>query len=207
MNFLPFTYNWLIRKNLNSSHIKSVLDLGCGDGSFGVRFNHQNQYGISGLDIYKPYIKKCLNTGKYIKVQRGDITNKLRFTNKSFDLVVCLETIEHLKKPDGIKLISEIERIAKKMIIISCPQGVAAQGHFDNNKYQKHQSTWFPDDFIKLGYRVFGIGLKIIYGTHTHVNHRIKFYTAPLYFLSFIANPIANMLPKISCQMIAIKKM
>lgn len=205
MNFLPFSYNWLIRKNLENSPIKTVLDLGCGEGSFGVRFNQNNQYRITGTDIFSPYLKKSLLTGKYQKVIKSDLTKKISFGDKSFDVVVCLETIEHLKKAEGIKLLNEMERIAKKKIIISCPVGIAAQENFDQNKYQEHLSSWYPSEFLKVGFKVFGIGLKIVYGKHTHVNHQIKIYTAPFYFLSFLSNPLANIFPQIGAQMIAVK--
>lgn len=207
MNFLPFSYNWLIKKNLADTPLKTILDLGCGEGSFGVRFNQNNKYKLTGSDIFTPYLKKSLLTKKYFKIIKTDLTKKLSFPDKSFDAVICLETIEHLKKADGLRLLQEIERIAKKKIIISCPVGLATQENFDQNIYQEHLSSWYPVEFIKMGFKVFGIGLKIVYGKHTHVNHKIKLYTAPFYFLSFLSNPIANIFPQIGCQMIAIKKL
>ncbi len=205
MNFLPFSYNWVVQRNLNKANVKTVLDLGCGTGTTGIRFNQNNQYLLTGVDIFAPYLEECLRTGKYAKVKSGDFKKKLKFKSKGFDAVVCLETIEHLSKKDGLKLIGEAERTAKKVVIFTCPMGKAIQESYDENKYQKHLSSWFPGEFTKRGYKVNGIGLKSVYGKHTHVNHTIKPYTAPLYFLSFLANPITNIFPNISCQMVAIK--
>ena len=206
MNFSPFSYNWLVKKNIRKTTIKTILDLGCGEGSFGLRFNKNNEYKITGIDIYSPYLKKCLSRGKYKRVIKANLAKKIHLPDKSYDLVVCLETIEHLKKDQGLKLLEEAERIAKKMIIFSCPVGVAAQENFDKNKFQEHLSSWYPEEFSKRDYQVYGIGLKMVYGKHTHVNHRIKIYTAPFYLLSFLANPIANLFPVIGAQMIAVKK-
>lgn len=205
MTDLPFSYNWLIKKNLHKYPIKTILDLGCGEGRFGKKFNQDNRFEITGIEIFKPYIKKSISTGKYIKVLWGDITKKINLPEKSFDLVICLETIEHLKKTDGLEILKKINTLSKKMIIISCPVGIAAQENYDQNIYQEHLSSWFPNDFLKQGYKVYGVGLKAVYGKHTHVDHKIKIHTAPLYLLSFLANPIANNFPQIACQMIAVK--
>ena len=52
----------------------------------------------------------------------------------------------------------EMESIAKKIVIISTPNGFQLQEVYDNNPLQKHQSAWFVGDFIKRGYKVRGIG-------------------------------------------------
>ncbi len=205
MTSFPFSYNWLISKSLQAN-IKTVLDLGCGEGTFGLRFNQNKKYQITGTDIFTPYLKKALSTGRYRSVKKVDLTKKLPFYAKQFDLVVCLETIEHLKKIAGEKLLSEMERVGKKMIIISSPIGIASQEDYDKNIHQKHQSSWYPKDLSVLGYKVYGIGLKIVYGKHTHVNHQMKIHTIPFYLLSFLANPIVNLFPSIGAQMLAVKK-
>jgi len=48
---------------------------------------------------------------------------KLPFKQKSFDTVLCMEVIEHLEKEEAIRLIEDMEKIARKKIIITTPVG------------------------------------------------------------------------------------
>lgn len=205
MNFLPFSYNWLIKKKLTRKKIKTILDLGCGRGEFGDAFNRSGKYKVTGVDVFEPYLKICSRSGKYSSLIKADLSKKLKFKNKSFDAVVCLETIEHLKKPISESLIKEIERIAKKLVVISCPAGEALQDSYDNNPHQKHLSSWSSAEFSKRGYSVSGVGLKLAYGNSTHVNEKISFFRKILMLVSFFFNPVSNFLPFISCQLVATK--
>lgn len=205
MTFLPFSYNWIVRKNLEKLNPKKIVDLGCGDGTFGLRFNKRRQYNVTGVDIFEPYLKKCLDTGNYNEAMKADLRKKLKFPDKKFDGVVCLETIEHLKKSDGANLLNEMERLAKKIIILSCPMGIAAQEAYDKNIYQQHKSSWYPKDFKKKGYKVYGIGLKFVFGNKTHIKYKLTPLILPLAFLSFLFNPLTNYFPNIACQVVAVK--
>lgn len=205
MSNLPFTYNWLLSKSIKKDGIKTVLELGCGKGDFADLVNKNNRFDITGVDIFEPYLKICKIKSKYKKLIKKDLSKKLLFKDKSFDAVVCLQTIEHLDKQTGIRLLAQIERIAKKMIIITTPVGECLQDSYDNNIHQRHLSSWDPEEFQKSGYRVFGVGLKLVYGSQSHAEKQMTLLTFPLFLLSFLANPIANLLPKIGCQMLSVK--
>ncbi len=99
--------------SLIPSDVESILDIGCGEGTF---FNMlEDKYFTIGLDVSRTALR-------YVKKQKvqGDIGN-LPFKSRSFDLVTCLEVLEHLKQDAFINGISEIERVAKKYIIVSVP--------------------------------------------------------------------------------------
>ncbi|MBI2600221.1 class I SAM-dependent methyltransferase [Candidatus Daviesbacteria bacterium] len=202
---LPFTYPWLIKRNIKKFKINTILDLGCGKGAFGDLVNNEGKYQITGADIFQPYLKICKSGGKYKKVMKVDLIKKLPFDDKSFDMVVSLQTVEHLDKKDGFLLIKEMERIAKTLILLTTPNGDCLQEEYDANKYQRHLSAWLPKDFKGKGFRVFGTGLKLVYGSHSHAGNEIKLIQLPLYFISFLMNPVANINPNIAAQVIAIK--
>lgn len=203
---LPFTYNWLLNRLIKKNKVKTILELGCGKGDFADLINKNHQFDITGVDIFEPYFEKCREKGMYKKLLKGDLTKKLKFRNRSFDEVVCLQTIEHLSKEDGASIISQMEAIANNLIVISTPNGECSQEEYDDNKHQRHLSIWTTDDFTKKGYKVYGVGLKWVYGTHSHVEERFKLIKLPFYFLSFLMNPVANRFPAIACQIIAIKR-
>jgi SAM-dependent methyltransferase len=202
---LPFTYPRLLKNKIHKNSIKTVLDLGCGDGDLARLINNKNEFEITGVDIFGPYLKICKKEGKYQKVIKMDITKKLPFKDNSFDAVICLQTIEHVNKKAGIKLMERMEKIARKVVIVGTPVGECIQEEYDNNPHQRHLSSWNPKDFQQKGYRVYGFGLKFVYGSYSHVQQHVSLKKVPLSLLSFLMNPIANYLPNIGCQALAIK--
>ncbi len=202
----PFTINWLLSKFIKRNGIKTILELGCGKGDFADLVNKDHKFDITGVDIFEPYLKICKDKKKYSRLIKKDLSKKLNFEDKSFDAVVCLQTIEHLDKEIGLGLLPQMEKIAKKIVIISTPAGECFQEEYDSNRYQRHLSDWIPSEFLKKGYKVSGVGLKWVYGEHSHVEERFKLIKLPLYFFSFLMNPVANIFPSIACQIIAVKR-
>lgn len=205
MRMLPFTYSWLIKKNIEKHKIRTILELGCGTGAFGDLVNERNTYKITGMDIFEPYLKVCKHKGKYEKILKRDLTKRLPFKNKKFEVVVCLQTIEHLSKESGSLLLKEMDRVASKAVLISVPNGECLQEEYDENKYQRHLSIWKPAEFKIRGYQLRGTGLKLVYGSHSHAVDKISIFKLPLYFISFIANPLVFLYPALAAQLVAIK--
>lgn len=111
-----------IRDNLlKNIEIKSVLDIGGGSGDFGDALKPKKYVNVNA-----PYMdeRQAKNTQGGVKVN-PDITldlNKIRklpFKNKSFDLVIASQVIEHL--PDLEKIANEMKRVSKKFILIGLP--------------------------------------------------------------------------------------
>lgn len=78
---------------------KSILDLGCGYGDFLFAFKN---LGLKcfGADNDGIGIKSC--EAKGIEVSKTDLRNeKIKF-RKKFDIITCMETIEHFTDPENI---------------------------------------------------------------------------------------------------------
>lgn len=154
--FVLATFIIEIEKHLEGC--KSILDVGCGDNSpIGLL---EECYTTVGVDAYKPSIEES----KKRKIHNAYILGDIKRLNslvkeKSFDAVVALDVIEHLKKGDGYKLLKNMERAARKKVILVTPNGFIPQFN-KNNKLQTHLSGWTVEDFTNEGYRVDGI-----YGT------------------------------------------
>jgi len=93
---------------------ETILDVGCGNGPL-VNLIYKKFKRVVGLDFSQEALK-------HVKSEKvlADISN-IPFENKSFDLVVCSETLEHLAQEDYLKAIEEIKRICKKYIILTVP--------------------------------------------------------------------------------------
>ena len=64
------------------------------------------------------------------------------FDSCSFDCVTALDVIEHIKKAEGLRLLEDMERIAKKRIVVFTPNGFLPQSVHNNNPLQIHKSGW-----------------------------------------------------------------
>ncbi len=100
----------------------TILDIGCGDGVYEKllpRDIFDNLYKI-GVDFSKKQLKKAK---KYFdKTNQVDLdSDKLPINDKSIDLVICSEVLEHLFFPE--KVISEISRVLKPggVVLITVP--------------------------------------------------------------------------------------
>jgi SAM-dependent methyltransferase len=104
----------LATRSLIPSDVRTILDLGCGDGAV------TNELVEKGLDIFGAdfsIVALGFVKGKPLAAS----VDSIPFPDQYFDMVLCAETIEHL--PDGVyeRTLSEIERVAKRYIIISTP--------------------------------------------------------------------------------------
>lgn len=91
----------------------TLLDVGCGNGSF--LNSLPDKFKAIGLDSSKEALRHVRTEAVY-----GDIAD-LPFEDDSFDVVTCLEVLEHLPSAVFERALDEIQRVSKKYIIISVP--------------------------------------------------------------------------------------
>ncbi len=97
---------------------KRLLDVGCGAGFF-VKTAEEIGWEAEGVEISPVASDYAQNIVK-VKVQEGKLED-LRLPAEKFDLVVLIETLEHLMNP--LETLNEINRILKKqgLLIICTP--------------------------------------------------------------------------------------
>jgi len=175
-----------------------VADLGCGKGinGFLIRLSRYLEGArIIGVEINEDYINFCNKYNIYDEIIKSKLPN-LSFKNKSVELVLCTEVIEHLSKKDGIKLLDEIDRVCTGRTIITTPNIFFETMPGDSN--DKHLSLWTIKDFKSRGYKVYGLGLKmpLLWG-----DKFLKIKQGLYYFFT----PISYFFPYISGSLIAVK--
>jgi SAM-dependent methyltransferase len=94
---------------------QSVLDVGCGGGFLlnQVR-QHLPHVSLVGLDV-----TNLPGNQDFVKFVNG-LAAAIPFQDKSFDIVVCTHTLEHLFSPG--RCIAELIRVARQQIIIVTPR-------------------------------------------------------------------------------------
>lgn len=103
---------------INSSNIKpkKILDVGCASGWFLSKIAEKYPNAqCTGVDAYKKAIEYGQKFYKNLRLISAD-AHKLPFKNKSFDLVICTEVLEHVENPQ--KVLAEIKRVL-------APNGIA----------------------------------------------------------------------------------
>jgi len=169
-----------------------ILDVGCGLGRWGhlIRVHLQVEEiesEIIGIDIEKNYLRKTRYI--YDHTVRCDAAY-LPFRQKCFDTVLASAIIEHLPRTKGLKLISECERTAKKVVIITTPSPRTIWGS------PEHISLWKPYEFRRIGYKVFGVRS---YPRLVSTNMLFKLVVA------FITGPLSYWMPLLSSYVVAVK--
>ena len=106
-------FRWVAEKYMPSS----VLDLGCGVGSYLALMERFGADTILGVDRI-PVGATALNTDQYAM---RDLSERLDL-KRVFDLVVCTEVIEHLPEVDADVLLSNIARHANNLIVFSAAE-------------------------------------------------------------------------------------
>lgn len=145
---------------IDANRYKTVLNLGAGPFD-------SPQYGLLPLMEYAP-IRVAVelhpqSASTWVDSSWVPLIHDMAdldiFPDKSFDLVMALDAIEHLEKSSGEMMLDGIDRICKKTAIIMTPEGF-----LDTVKYQSeligdnscriHLSGWEAEDFLRRDYDV-----------------------------------------------------
>ena len=124
----------MLKKISRESIERELKILEIGSGSIGItRFYRGN---VVGIDV---------EAEKYnhprLKFLKGSAT-KLPFKDKSFDVVVSVDTLEHLTRKEQLKMVQEAYRVAKKYILLTYPVGF-------NKYHERILKTWKKSHLTK----------------------------------------------------------
>jgi ubiquinone/menaquinone biosynthesis C-methylase UbiE len=185
---------------------QTVLDVGCGKGEPMRFINRRWRYHTMGVDIFEPYLEECRRQGIHNEYFQCDV-RRLPFEDNSFDVVICLEVLEHLEAEEGRAMLADLARIARKQVIISTPVGHYEQTSFDGNEHQEHKYVWQPAELKKLGFRVIGIGLRSL-GGKSGIQSPLPVWLRPLVDVVWVlAGPLAFLIPEIAGDMVCVKNL
>ncbi|MEK6644163.1 MAG: glycosyltransferase [Planctomycetota bacterium] len=112
----PDPYQMQVRADVLSllpKNVRSVLDIGCGDGF--VTNELPEQLSIIGVDISTEALK-------YVKWPTlVSSATHLPFADGQFDLVMANDVLEHFNESTRAAAIKEIRRVSNRYVLLTCP--------------------------------------------------------------------------------------
>lgn len=101
------------------SNAQTLADIGCAEG-FVVRHLQSLHPGIRhvGIDIDVAALRRGKQLSPNSRSQQATIYH-IPYQSRAFDLVLCLEVLEHLDNPE--KAIAELKRITNRYCLIGVP--------------------------------------------------------------------------------------
>jgi len=118
-----------------------LLDVGCGAQGIAAFLPRVPVVGV------EPEPAQALAPN--LTLQRGTIT-ALPFPDDSFDLVACVDTLEHIPPEQRGSAIAELVRVARRVLVMACPVGGLARGHDEHfwellRKRGKTEPPWLHE--------------------------------------------------------------
>lgn len=206
---LPFSYMKLLRDLVGEA--KTILDLGCEDGRLLTLLSEGKNWKVTGVDIFQKNVNRAAKRKIYVKVIKGDIveiSKKLIREKKKFDVVFCSQVIEHIDRKKGEELLSMVDKLAGKRIIMGTPRGFMEQPHafLGDNPHQVHKSGWSEDDFRKRGYKVYGIGFGPVWSEEGLGRTYSKPVAVLASIISYVFSPIVYYFPFLAAGILCTKE-
>lgn len=144
-------------------HPNSILDVGVGFGNYGMiarsfsdiwfdrHFKKDWKVIIDGIEYHKEMVNPVYDF-VYDNVFIGDALDILPKL-APYDLIICLHIIEHMTRPEGLKLLDLLDQKFNKRIILGTPSRMF-QTEVQGLDKERHLSLWSVKDFTDRGYSV-----------------------------------------------------
>ena len=136
----------IISKIISVLHPTTCLDVGCGTGIYVEEFNKQGvkTIGVDGNLATKTILKTSPENVLY-----KDVRHPLEFTQK-FDLVVCIELIEHIEEKYEDVLLFNLTQYTNKWLLVTTGEDTKGKERLHLN--EKPTEYWI-DKIAALGYK------------------------------------------------------
>jgi ubiquinone/menaquinone biosynthesis C-methylase UbiE len=108
--------------------VKTLLDIGCGDGELDIFLAKEGGIKVTGLDIsasgFDEVKKKALSSGvkNFVRCIQGKIENiENIFRNERFDAITFIYSLHHIPNPvEGLKKAKKVLKTGGWIFVIEC---------------------------------------------------------------------------------------
>lgn len=132
----------------------TVADVGCSDGRGSEVLGTLD---ATGFDIYEPALRAGVAKGRRRRAVLADV-RRLPVRDGAFDVVVSLDVVERFPKAEAMAVVAELERVARRLVILLTPNGFVPQPQGEDEPWQEHRCGFDAAELVALGYTVTGRG-------------------------------------------------
>lgn len=101
---------------IKNSNIKTLLDYGCGKAKCWKEFNLKSQFNLDRLGLYDPGVSLYST-----------------LTNEIYDLVICIDVLEHVPKQHVDTVLAQIMERASKVVFLTISTRPASKKLIDGS--------------------------------------------------------------------------
>lgn len=188
----------------------TVLDVGGGRGTPMRFLNRKRRFRFTvNADANWRRLKEAKEKGTHDEYILCDVRS-LPFKRKSFDIVLCIEIIEHIEMEGGFSLLSAVKEIAHRRIVLSTDVNTPIKPVPERRigRDIDHVSSWPSSEFKRLGYKVRGSSFPRLIGGWRPFYFPAKSYN-PLIILhrilDVVTGPFVYFLPSRAGHQVAVK--
>jgi ubiquinone/menaquinone biosynthesis C-methylase UbiE len=138
-----------VRDIVQSLAAESLLDAGCGEGEALAQLRALLPERVVAVDVSAGAVEATGRRLPFVDARQASLY-ELPFEDRSFDAVLCLEVLEHLKDPETA--LAELARVSGGDIVISVPHepwfrlGSMLRGKYVRRlgNHPEHVNHWGP---------------------------------------------------------------
>ena len=175
---------------LKNIEIKSVIDVGCGTGSWLYIFKRNGIVNILGLDSHKNLSKLRISQEEFIN---QNLENEI-IIDKFYDLAISLEVAEHINPKQSINFISDLCRLSDIILFSAATPGQGGENHINekNLDYWRvifRENGYYPYDVIRNKFESEqDIAPWYRFNTLLYVNEQGKLRLSRLFLREFVSD-------------------
>jgi len=149
----------LISERIGESSM--ILDVAEGSGVWGFHIKTivKGNPLMVGIDIWYPYIKRLKQFNVYDALILCDARYP-PFRERCFHIILACEILEHIEKVEMDDFLLQLERLYKKRLIVSTPDGFQCSIPRDDNPFQEHISGISSKELIDKGFNILIVNKK-----------------------------------------------
>lgn len=149
--------------------IRSVVDFGCGSGTWLRAFRAGGAETVYGIDQFDPAgVEMLIAPGEY---RRADLTGELRL-GRDYDLAISLEVAEHLLPQASRTLVANLVRASGRVLFSAATPGQGGVDHVNERPladwvalFAEH--GYAASDFVRAGIAERGLEVEPWYRYNT----------------------------------------
>ena len=188
MSYSVDTFDYYVGTLIDLLRPARVCDIGPGRGKYsgivrGKATEHGFECHLTAVEIDASYVATFKLRDLYDEVIIDDAINLIRAPHRRFDFAIIGDSIEHMRKSDGIDLINFLIHRTGYICII-CPEAYASRMTTTARRRKPALSIWSVEDFRGMNmlhrFRLWGASLPDQgLSAEPHEHHRIENSLSP----------------------------